>query len=83
MRAAIIKIGNSKGIRIPKAILDQCGLKDTVDLTVRDHTLLIQPHEEVRKGWAEAFKRMAQNNDDVLLDEEILDHSWDKEEWEW
>lgn len=83
MRAEIIKIGNSRGLRIPKAILEQCGLKDEVDLIVKDHTLMIKPHEEHRKGWAQAFQTMAKNKDDVLLDEDILDHSWDEEEWTW
>ncbi len=83
MRAEIIKIGNSKGLRIPKAILEQCGLKNAVDLLVKDHALVITAHEEVREGWSDAFQLMAESGDDVLLDAEPLAHSWDEEEWEW
>ncbi len=83
MRAEIIKIGNSKGLRIPKAILEQCGLKDTVDLTVKNHMLMIKPYEEAREGWEKAFELMAKNGDDSLVDEETLSHSWDEEEWKW
>ena len=50
MRAAIIRIGNSKGLRIPKAVLEQCGLKTVVDLRIEDHALIITPYEEERKG---------------------------------
>ena len=83
MRAEIIRIGNSKGLRIPKAILEQCGMKNVVDLIVKDHSLIITPHEEIRDGWSDAFQLMAKNEDDVLLDTETLTHSWDEEEWEW
>ena len=83
MRAAIIRIGNSKGLRIPKAILEQCGLKNSVDLRVEDHTLIITPYPEDREGWDKAFHLMAKNEDDTLLDKESLSHSWDEEEWKW
>jgi antitoxin MazE len=83
MRVEIIKIGNSKGLRIPKAFLEQCGMKDIVNLTVEDHTLIIKPYKEVRKGWDEAFQRMSANKDDVLLDDALIHHSWDEEDWEW
>jgi antitoxin MazE len=84
MRADIIKIGNSKGLRIPKTILEQCGLKESVNLRVEDHTLIITPYEEdARSGWEQAFKSMAENKDDVLLDAPSLDHSWDEKEWQW
>jgi len=83
MRTEIIRIGNSKGLRIPKAILEQCGMKKTVDLTVEDHTLRITPYEEPREGWDMAFQLMAKNEDDTLLDTEYLTPSWDEEEWQW
>ncbi|OJW53919.1 MAG: hypothetical protein BGO67_07585 [Alphaproteobacteria bacterium 41-28] len=80
----IISIGNSKGVRIPKAILEQCGFKDDVSMTVKDHTLILASYKEnPRKGWEKKFQQMAQRGDDDLLDPPILDHSWDKEEWEW
>ncbi len=83
MRAEIIKIGNSKGLRIPKAILQQCGMNHTVDLKVENHTLIITPCEEERAGWEESFQLMAQSKDDTLLDGDFIEHSWDEDEWQW
>ena len=76
MRAEIIRIGNSKGLRIPKAILEQCGLKTTVDLSVENHTLFITPYEEAREGWEDRFKLMAKNDDDTLLDADSSHILW-------
>ena len=83
MRADIIRIGNSKGLRIPKAILEQCGMKDAVDLRVKDHSLIITPYTELRMGWEKCFKLMAEKNDDALLDPNSVSHFWDEEEWQW
>jgi len=52
----LIDIGNSKGIRIPKAILKQVGLQDYVELEVQDDTLLLRPKRHPRAGWEEAFR---------------------------
>jgi antitoxin MazE len=83
MYAEIIKIANSKGLRIPKAFLKQSNIKNTVQLTVKDHSLIITPYEEVREGWEDSFKLMAENEDDFLLDMDNIEHSWDEEEWKW
>ena len=81
MRASLVKIGNSKGIRIPKAILEQCNITDEVNLEIKDNKIIIEPVNSPRKGWDEAFKEMAKNGDDKLLD--MPESSWDEEEWEW
>ena len=83
MRAEIIRIGNSKGLRIPKAVLEQCGMKTAVDLRVEDRSLIVTPYEEVRAGWEKSFQLMAKNKDDTLLDDGVLSHSWDEDEWQW
>ena len=83
MRTEIIKIGNSKGLRIPKAILEHCRMKKAVNLYVEDHALIVTPCEEVRTGWEQCFRLMAQKRDDTLLDADSLEHSWDEEEWQW
>ncbi len=81
MKASIIQIGNSKGLRIPKPILEQCGFGSEVELEVHDKKLIIKPVTSVRKNWAKAFEKMAQNSDDQLL--EFPSSQWDEEEWEW
>ncbi|MEW6738189.1 MAG: AbrB/MazE/SpoVT family DNA-binding domain-containing protein [Acidobacteriota bacterium] len=84
MKAQIIKIGNSQGIRIPKSILEQTGLKDEVELEIENNKIIIQPVKKPRQGWNEAFREMAKRGDDKLIDEDLTGKtSWDKEEWEW
>jgi antitoxin MazE len=69
MLAHLIAIGNSRGVRLPKTILDQAGLKDDVDITVTNGAVIIRPARSARAGWAEAAKSCHANGDDgVLLD---------------
>ncbi len=82
MKLQIIQIGNSLGIRIPKALLKQCGFKNSIVVRVKDNTLVLSPDNEPRAGWDEAFKRMARSGDDKLLDGDIQLSS-DKDKWEW
>ena len=81
MKASIIQIGNSQGLRIPKPILNQCGFDGEVELEVHDKTLIIKPYTSVRKNWEKAFEKMAENGDDQLL--AFTPNRWDEEEWEW
>ena len=84
MRAAIVKIGNSRGIRIPKPVFEQCGFEDEVELVVQDHELVVRSAHKPREGWADAFKEMAEKGDDVLLDQVAESGpAWDEEGWEW
>ena len=84
MRTNIVRIGNSQGIRIPKALLEQSGLGSTVEVDVQQGHLVIRPAEGPRVGWDEAFRGMAERGDDDLLDRESLHESeWDTTEWEW
>jgi antitoxin MazE len=83
VRTHIIRIGNSQGVRIPKALLEECGLSGDVDMTVRDGALVISPPAAPRQGWAEAFREMAARGDDALLDADSTLTSLDEESWEW
>jgi antitoxin MazE len=84
MRARIVKIGNSQGIRIPKPLLDQSGINTDVELEVEKHRITILPVQSVRSGWENAFRLMAQNSDDALVDgADIIAHTWDEDEWQW
>ena len=83
MKARIVKIGNSQGIRIPKPLLEQTGLAGEVEVTVKDRALVITPAELPRAGWDDAFKEMARRGDDRLLDPEPAASTWDEDEWEW
>ncbi len=84
MRARIIKIGNSQGIRIPKVLLAQTKLSEEVELEVQDEQIVIRAATHPRQGWEEAFRAMAQHGDDQLLDRDLTGQSqWDKSEWQW
>ncbi len=82
MEIDIIKIGNSKGIRLPQAILKQCGIDSKVELEIKDHYIIIKPVKTPRQGWAEAFKLMHKEGDDSLLIPEEIDNEvledWDE-----
>lgn len=64
VRAQIIRIGNSKGIRIPRPLLEQCHLQGEVELEAQEEGLIARPIEGARNGWASAFEKMAQYGDD-------------------
>jgi antitoxin MazE len=82
IRSKVVKIGNSRGIRIPRAILEQAGLTDEVEMAVEGNQLIIQAAHHPRQGWEDHFAAMAAQGDDRLLDETSVTQ-WDKEEWTW
>lgn len=82
MKTRIIRIGNSKGIRIPETMIEQAKLRDEVEIAVKGASLVIRPASKPREGWAEAFEEMARRGDDVLLDRETV-NGFDETEWEW
>ncbi len=85
MKTKVVKIGNSRGVRIPKSFIDQSGLSDEVELELKDDSIIIKPISSSRENWDYLFKKMSQNNDDVLFDSDSLSKqtTWDEEEWEW
>jgi antitoxin MazE len=84
MRARVVKIGNSKGIRIPKPLLEQTGIMNDVDLEVEGNRIIIRPVSSPRNGWESAFKTMAEKGDDALvMGDDNISHSWDEDEWQW
>ena len=84
MKTNIVRIGNSKGIRLPKPRLEQCGLEGTVELEIEGKRLVIRSAHAPRSGWDKAFATMAKNGDDTLLDHDTrLATEWDKTEWRW
>ena len=83
MKTRIVRIGNSKGIRIPKQLLDQTGLDGEVEIQVRESSLVIRPGRKPREGWSKAFREMARAGDDRLIDDVPNLSSFDREEWEW
>ncbi len=84
MRARVVRIGNSRGVRIPKPLIEQAGLRDEVEIAVEGSSLIIRAAARPRAGWATAFRTMAERGDDRLLN--VAGGSttkWDEDEWEW
>jgi antitoxin MazE len=83
MKTRIVRIGNSQGVRIPKPLLEQTGLRDEVEIEVEGNCLVVRAARRPREGWAEAFEAMAAAGDDALLDGETPSTKWDEDEWQW
>ena len=82
MLVSVVPIGNSKGIRLPKVILEQLQIDDQLDLEIENQQIVLKPVVNTpRAGWDEAFKKMHERNEDQL----IMAGSTDSEafEWEW
>jgi antitoxin MazE len=81
-KTRIVRIGNSRGIRIPKTLLDEADLPEEVELHAQPGRLVVQGVRRPRSGWATAAKRMRAHGQDRLLDEETAT-KFDLEDWEW
>ncbi len=82
MRASIVPIGNSKGIRIPKTLLELCHIHSAVDIDVKGDTLVIHPVKHLpRADWTEAFQKMHERREDRLLVDDSID--LDLGSWDW
>lgn len=81
MNITLRKVGNSHAVIIPKAVLMQLGLKDTLDMQIQDDRIVLsKPRIQVREGWEQAAKEIAQANDDELLLDLPLESG---DEWIW
>jgi antitoxin MazE len=81
-KTRIVKIGNSRGIRIPKTLLDEADLPEEVELHAQPGRLVVQAARRPRSGGAAAAKWMRARGEDRLL-EESTPTKFDREEWEW
>ena len=78
----VIRIGNSRGFRVPKALLEEAGLGDEVELRAEPGKLTASAVRPAREGWAEAAREMRAAGDDVLLDPFVA-NEFDEVEWQW
>lgn len=81
-KTRIVKIGNSRGIRVPKLLLEQAQLPDEVELHAEPGRLVVQATRRPRAGWAKAARAMHDREHDAPLDEPVATR-FDREEWEW
>lgn len=80
MKVSVVRIGNSKGIRIPKSVLSECEIADAVNLEIKGNRIILSPTSvKPRQGWDAAAERMRKAGDDRLLVPDVLDEDF---EWE-
>ena len=80
MDISVIPIGNSKGIRLSKTLLEKYNITDKVELILEEDFIILKPKQEPRKGWEDAFKKMHENSDDQLLLNDVFEDE-DMSEW--
>lgn len=73
MELSVINIGNSKGIRLSKTILEKYNISDKIELILERGYIILKPKTEPRKDWEKAFKKMHNNGDDQLLIDDIFE----------
>ena len=82
MKARLVQIGNSRGIRLPKTVLAEAQLEDEVELKAEPGCIVIRSAKRPRAGWVEAAQKMRQRGEDPLIDPNASNR-FDREEWEW
>jgi antitoxin MazE len=80
MEVSVVKIGNSRGIRLNKMLLEKYNITDSVHLILEEEQIIIKPATHPRKGWEQAFKKMAENGDDRLFFNDVFEDE-NFEEW--
>ena len=80
MEISVIKIGNSKGFRLSKTLIDKYNIKDKVELILEKGYFILKPISQPRKDWDIAFKEMGENQDDRLLFNDVFENE-NLEEW--
>ena len=83
MKIKLISIGNSKGIRIPRSVIEQCGFSYQIEMCVGNGVVELTRTRETREDWEAGFEAMAKTGDDTLLFPDDMAHDWDEAEWAW
>lgn len=81
IQTQIVEIDSSQGIRIPKSLLEQIGISEAVEIEVHGDRIVIRAAQKPPAGWEEAFAKMAEQHDDVLLDD-VTTTEWEELEWQ-
>ncbi|OYT20903.1 MAG: AbrB family transcriptional regulator [Nitrospira sp. UW-LDO-01] len=82
MKAHIVRIGNSRGVRLPKTLLQEAQLEGEVELQAEPGRILISKPSQPRAGWADAARRMREQDEDRLIDQPIPTR-FDTDDWKW
>jgi antitoxin MazE len=80
MNLSLVPIGNSKGIRLPKAIIEKYQFQDSIEMILKEDHIILKPMTMPRKGWDHAFDKMRKAGDDNLLLPDVFEDE-DFESW--
>ena len=83
MKAKLVSIGNSKGVRLPQAFIKACGFGEEIEMRLKENKVILAASRRPREGWDAAFERTVMPGGDPLLLPDDLVNDWDDEEWEW
>ena len=81
MKTKLVRIGNSRGIRLPKPFIEEAWLAEDVEVEVRGNTVVIRPISSTRVGWAEAAAALAATQTGLL--DPVVATAFDRDEWTW
>jgi len=82
MKTRLVQIGNSRGVRIPKPMIEEAGLGDEVELRLQKGAIVVMTARSPRSGWSDAAQLLRERGEDYLVDSPVPTH-FDDEEWEW
>lgn len=80
MEISVIPIGNSKGIRLSKTLIEKYNISDKLEIILEKGYIILKPTKKTREGWDEAFAKMHKNQDDKLLIDDVFNDE-KLEEW--
>jgi antitoxin MazE len=80
-KTRIVQVGNSQGIRLPKAMIELTGIKENIEIEVRDNQIVITAASKARVGWGDAFAQMVSDGDELAP--LTATDTWDETEWVW
>ena len=82
IKSRLVRIGNSRGVRLPKALIEEAGLGEDVEIRADGRSIVITPGTRPREGWAADAKRAVADGAKGLLDAPT-ETRFDREEWKW
>lgn len=83
MKVKLVRIGNSRGVRIPASVIKECGFHDELEMRVEDGAVVLEPPRGVRAGWGAAFETMAAAGDDAPVLPDGVEPDVDSDDWTW
>lgn len=82
MKGKLVRIGNSRGVRLPRAVIEEAGLREDLEIRIEGRTVVLSSPARVREGWTDAARKLVDRGEADLLDLPS-ENTFDREDWEW